>query len=136
MPPLLTTASAVPWEFDHVSQVQCSVFGTGFAGDIGRARGGGDHHLVFFLDDGCERQSHAARRDIDDEVDVLGVEPAPGNRRGVVGLVLGIGGHDLDRDRFIRGAEILDRHFDRVERTRAREVGIGTGHVAHHTNLH
>ena len=110
------------------------VWCTGFTGNIGRARGGGDHYLVFFPDDGRERQSHAARRDIDNEVDVLGVEPAPGNRRGVVGLVLGIGGHDLDRDRFIRGAEILDRHFDRVERT--REVGIGTGHIAHHTNFH
>jgi hypothetical protein len=79
----------------------------GLSGKIGSARRRGDHDLVLFLDDSRERQSNAARRNVDDHVHFLSVEPAPRNRGGDVRLVLPVGGDDFDRNGLIGGAETL-----------------------------
>jgi hypothetical protein len=56
-------------------------------------------------------------------------------RGGNVGLVLVVGGNQIDLPAFRRKPGILDRHLGRQRRARATEVGVETRHVGQHADL-
>ena len=71
----------------------------------------------------------------DGHVDVFGIEPAAGNRRADVGLVLMIGNGDLDRLAKYGAAGILDRHACGDRRAWASQVGIEARLIVEHADF-
>ena len=110
--------------------------GRAFVAGERRTRGPGDQEdLVLFLDDLVDGERHARIRDIDDHVDAVDVEPLPGHVGTDIGLVLVIGGHDLDRRLAHLAAEVLNRHLCGYHRTLAGEIGIEARLVVEHADL-
>jgi len=60
----------------------------------------------------------------DGHVDLISIKPLARNRGADIGLVLMVGGHDLDRFAEHRPAGILDRHARGDHRAGTAKVGI------------
>jgi hypothetical protein len=104
----------------------------------GQQRGAGarsDHHLVAVAHDLVDGERDAGIRQVDDHADALGVEPAPGDLRPDVGLVLMVAGDHLDRLSGGAAAEILHRHLGGEQRSRPLVVRIDARHVVEHADL-
>ncbi len=78
-----------------------------------------------------QRERHRGIGDVEDRLDALFIEPLAGDVEADVDLVLMIGDHHLDRLAEHRAAEILDRHLERLHRTRPGEIGVGAGLIVH-----
>ena len=103
-------------------------------GQSRRAGAGADRRLVLFLGDRQHGEGDRGVRQVHDDVDVLGVEPAPRDRRSDVGLVLVIGRDDLDRDAEL-GGEVFGRELRRDHRPHPLIVGIDARHVVEDADL-
>ena len=73
----------------------------------------------------CERDRGIV--EADGHVDLIGIEPSARNRGADIGLVLMVGGHDLDRLAEHHPASVLDRHARGDHRAGTAEVGIEAG---------
>ena len=93
---------------------------TEFAVEIGRACRVGDKELLAVVGDLLNRQAYRRDRNVDDQIDLVGVVPLPRDARGNIGLDLMIGGNDGNRLAQNFAAEIFDRHLRRRDRTGAR----------------
>ena len=102
---------------------------TGRAGEVRRARAGGDVELAVIACIGAHGQRHRGRAQSDDHVDAVLVVPAPRDRRADIGFVLVVGGDHLDLAAEHAAAEILDRHLHGGHARGAGDVGIGARHV-------
>ena len=77
--------------------------------------------MAFFsFDDVVDRERDAGVRHVDDDVDLLDVDPLPRDVGADVGLVLVIGGDHVDLPALGGKAGILDRHLRRERRARRR----------------
>src|SRR5262249_14188167 len=74
-------------------------------------------------------------RHIDDDIDLIDIEPRTSNARSDIWLVLMIAADDLNLDALGGRAEILDREFCRRYRARAANVGIKARQVAQDADL-
>ena len=94
-----------------------------------------EENLVLLARDLVDRERDAGIRHVDDDVDVVDVEPLPRDVGADVGLVLVVGADDLDLHAVRGRIEILDRHFGGGDRTGAADVGIKARHVGEHADL-
>ncbi len=78
-------------------------------GQVGRAGAGIQHHLVLLAAHGVDREPDRGCRHIDDGIDAVLIEPLPRDRGADVGLVLVVGGDDLDVEALAGDAEIHQR---------------------------
>src|SRR5262249_25530533 len=81
----------------------------------------------------CER--HRGGRYVDDDVDLIDVNPGPHDVGANVRFVLMVGADDFHLHAFGGGAKILDRHPCRDDRALPAQIGIGPGHIVHHADL-
>src|SRR5205823_5741424 len=82
-----------------------------FAGQQRGTGAGADKDLVLLLADIGDRQRNRRVRQVENGVDALGVVPAPRDADADVGLVLVVGGDDVDRLAGGLAAVILHRHL-------------------------
>ena len=107
----------------------------GLAGEV-RGRGARDEkRLVLVPRHLVDGERHRRGRHVDDHVDLVDVVPLPRNRRADFGLVLVIGGDDLDLHAFFRGAEVFHCHARRDHRALPREVRVEARLVVQHADL-
>ena len=96
---------------------------------------GVEEHLVLLADDFVDGERDARVRHVDDDVDLVDVEPLAGDVGADVRLVLVIGGDDLDLQPLRRGAVVLHRHLRGNHRALPREIGIEAGSVVEHADF-
>ena len=70
-----------------------------------------DEQFMFLVGDILHGQADRRDRHIEDQIDLLGVVPAPGNAGADVRLQLMVGRDQLDRLAERGAAEIVDRHL-------------------------
>ena len=104
-------------------------------GEIGGRRAGIDVDAVLFLDDVVDGERHAGVRHVDDDVDLVDIEPLPRDVGADIGLVLVIAGDDVDLPALGGQAGILDRHLRGQRRAGPAEIGIETGLVGQRADL-
>src|SRR5713226_10702293 len=83
------------------------VWRAGLAGQIRGAAGRNDQRLVLLARDLVDGKRDRRGRDIDYHVDLIYVIPLPYDVRAHIGLVLMIGGQNLDLHPLLGGVEIL-----------------------------
>ena len=86
-------------------------------------------HLVLLARQLADRERHAGGRHVDDDVDVVDVEPLPRDVGADVRLVLMIGADDLDLQAVGGGIEILDREPGGDHRAGPADLGEEARHV-------
>src|SRR6202023_3351247 len=84
----------------------------GDAGNVGAAAAGIDVDPVLLAGQRRDRQRDRRGRDVEDRVDLVIVIPVAGDIDADIGLVLVIGGDDLDRLAHDLAAVIGNRHLD------------------------
>jgi hypothetical protein len=110
---------------------------TGLAGEVGRARAGGEEGLVLVLRDLAHRERDRRGRNVRDGIDALGVVPLARDVGADVGLVLVVGRDDLHLEfRLVLLLEILDGELGRDDRAGTADVGVQARHVVQHADLH
>jgi hypothetical protein len=82
-----------------------------------------------------QRQRHRGIGHVDDGIDLVDVEPLPGDRGAEIGLMLVVGSDDLDLLAKHGGAEFLHRELRRDHRALAADIGGDAGHIGEHTDL-
>jgi hypothetical protein len=107
----------------------------GLAREIGRAGAGEQHRLVVGLGDLQHREADGRIDQIGDGVDAVEIEPAPGDRGADIGLVLVIGGNDLDRHAIDLVAELVRRHLRRLDRADAGILLVRPREIGEHADL-
>ena len=107
----------------------------GRARDRRRRRADDDVDLLLLGGDSLHRKRDRGRREVGDHVDAFGVVPAARDVAGEIGLVLVIGGDQLDLLAEHAAAEILDRHFRRFDRPLAAIVGVDPGLIVQNADL-
>ncbi len=107
----------------------------GFAGEGRAADRAGNGDAVAFGRELLDGKCHRGIVKADGHVDVFGIEPAAGNRRADIGLVLVVGDGDLDRLAEHRTAGILDRHACGNRRAWTAQVGIEARLVVKHADF-
>ena len=105
------------------------------AGQIRRGRTGGQEHLALVAGDLVDRERDAGIGNVDDDVDLVDVVPLARDAGADVGLVLMVGGDDLDLVAALFDARILDGHPRRRDRARAGQVGVQARHVGQDADL-
>ena len=105
------------------------------AREVGGGRARIDEDLVLLAHHLVHRECHARGRHVHDRVDALGVDPPARDLRADVGLVLVVGGDDLDLEALVLGREVLDRHLRGDHRARAAQVGVEARLVVQHPDL-
>ncbi|MCY1291965.1 hypothetical protein D9M70_411720 [compost metagenome] len=106
----------------------------GLAGEVGGAAAGDNHHLVLLLGHLVDRQDDRRGRHVDDSVHLVHVEPAAGDARPDVRLVLVVGGHNLHLQTMLLGREVLDRLLRGPDRTGTSQPGINAGLIVEHAD--
>jgi len=94
-----------------------------------------DVDAVLLLHDVVDRERDAGIRHVDDRIDLVDVEPLPGDGGANVGLVLVIAGDEIDGPALGLEAGVLDRHLRRQRRTGTCEVGIKAGLIGQRADL-
>ena len=84
----------------------------------------GEEWNSLFLDGCGNSEAHAGICAAEHHGQAVAVGPFAELLDAEVGLVLVIGGKQLDRLAERRAAKVRDRHFDRFDRPRAADVGI------------
>jgi hypothetical protein len=107
----------------------------GFAGEGRAADRAGDGDAVAFSRELLDGKRHRGIVEADGHIDVFRIEPAAGDCRADVGLVLVVGDGDLDRLAEHRTAGILDRHARRNRRAGTAQVGIEARLIVEHTDF-
>ena len=105
------------------------------AGELGRRGAGDDVDLLLFLGQALHGEGDRGGGELHDRVDLLGVVPLAGDVRGDVGLVLVVGGDDLDRRAEHRAAVVLGGHLRGLVGPLAAEVGVDAGLVVEDADL-
>ncbi len=108
---------------------------TELAVEIRRARRMGDEQLLLFVGDGLHREAHGRDRHVDDQVDLLGVIPAPRQAGADVGLQLMVADDHADRLAQNLAAEIVDRHLGGGHRALTGRRRRRPVHVGEHADL-
>ena len=85
--------------------------------------------MLLFLGGGRHCEAHAGVGAAEHHGQAGGVGPLAELLLADVGLVLVVGGEDVDRLAQHRAAELRDRHLDRLDAARADDVRVGAGHV-------
>jgi hypothetical protein len=106
------------------------------AGEECRAGAGREHHAIVVADDLVHCQRNRGIGKIRDHVHAFVLDPSPGDGGAEVGLVLMIGGNDLDLAAGGLAAMVLDCELCGEDRARSLIIGIDPGHVVHHPNAH
>ena len=70
-----------------------------------------DEQLLLVIGDVLHRKADRGDRNVDDQVDLIDVIPAPRNRAADIGLELMVADDDADRLAQHLAAEIVDRHL-------------------------
>jgi len=105
------------------------------AGEVG---GGGariEMHHVLLARHVAHRERNAGIRRVDDGIDLVIVDPLPGDVGAEVRLVLVVAAQHIDLPALRRQAGVLDRHLDRCNRIGTADVGIEARHVVEYTDL-
>jgi hypothetical protein len=130
----LVSALPVPLHVGIVGHRQ-RVRRAGLAGDVGAGATRIDQDRVLLFHQIGDRERDAGGWRIDDRIELVDVDPLPGNVDADVRLVLMVGGQDIDLPSLGGKAGILDRHFDRRYRIGAADIGIEARHVVQHADL-
>ena len=104
-------------------------------GQVGGAGARIEEDGVLFLDDVVDRQRHAGIRHIDDDIDLVDVEPLPRDVGADVRLVLVIAGDHVDLPALGEKAGIFHRHLRGQRRAGTADIRIQPGLVAERTDL-
>ena len=104
-------------------------------GEIGGRGARVDVDAVLLLDDVVDGKRDAGIGHVDDDVDLVDVEPLPRDRGADVGLVLMIARDDVDLPALGGEAGILDRHLGRQRRAGTAEIGIEAGLIGERADL-
>jgi hypothetical protein len=96
----------------------------------------GEHCALVFPDDVVDGKPDAGVGHVDDDVDLVDVEPLPRDRGANVRLVLVIAGNDVDLPALGQKAGILDRHLSGQRRAGAAEIGVKPGLIGERTDFH
>ena len=105
------------------------------AGQLGRRSPRGHGDLLFLGGQSLNGERHRGCGQLHDAVHLFGVIPLARDVRRDVGLVLVVGGHDLDRRVHNLAAEILDRHQGGFIGILTAKVGINAGLVVQNADL-
>ena len=95
-----------------------------------------DEQLLLLIGDALDREPDCRHRDVQDQIDLVDIVPAPRDAAADVGLELVIADHDTDRLAQHLAAEIVDRHLRRRHRTLAGRRRGRAVHVGKHADLH
>ncbi len=87
------------------------------------------------MHEGVDGETDAGIGEVDDRVDAILIHPSPRNRDPDVGLVLMIGGDDLDLEAAGLLGEVLGRQLSADQRPLADLIGERTGEVAQDPDL-
>jgi hypothetical protein len=98
--------------------------GAVLSGERRAAHRTGDGDAILLRRDLLDRERDRGIVKADGHVDLIGIEPLARNRGADIGLVLMVGGHDLDRLAKHRPTGILDRHARGDHRPGTAEVGV------------
>ena len=104
-------------------------------GEVGGRRTRIDVDAVLFLDDVVDGERHAGIRHVDDDVDLVDVEPLPRDRGADIRLVLVIARDDVDLPALRGEAGIFNGHLRGERRAGPAEVGIETGLIGQRADL-
>src|SRR5699024_10653697 len=88
-----------------------AILGAGVVGQLGSGRTGVERDHTLVGGQLLHREPDRGIGQIDDDVDMIFVNPTPGGGGGPIGLVLMIGRHDLNGVAVDFAAKILDRHL-------------------------
>ena len=105
------------------------------ARQVGTGRTGGDHRLVLVAPHIRDGQGDRGIRQIDHQVDAVAVVPLARHAHADIGLVLVVGGHDLNLDRRVGGHELGGGDVGGGDRAGAGDVLVRPGHVGQHADL-
>ena len=114
------------------------VHGVGRAGLAREVGGGGARHqkrLALVAGDLVDGQGHARVGHVHDHVHLVGVVPLASDLGAHVGLVLVVGGDDLDLQALLGGLEVLDGHAGGDHRALPGEIGVEARLVVEHADL-
>src|SRR5271167_304967 len=81
-----------------------------------------------------DRESRRRIAAVGDQIDAVLIDPSPHDAGGNVGLVLVVGGDDLDLLAEHGRTKILDRQSCRLDRAFAAEVRVQSRHVVDHAD--
>jgi len=104
------------------------------AGEVGGRGAGVDVDLVLGLGHAGHGQAHAGIGHFDDQVHAFAVIPLGGDAGADIGLVLVIGGDDIDLEALGGRAEILQRLVDAGDGDGAGQVLVGAGQIGQHAD--
>ena len=94
-----------------------------------------DEHLILLARDFTDCESNARIGHIDDQVHVVDIEPLIGDAGADVGLVLMVGGNEIDLHVLVAGGEIGNGKLRGSNRAGSADIGIQARHVAEDTDL-
>ena len=104
-------------------------------GQIRASRAGIEQDAVFLLHHIADGQRYAGVRNVDDDIDLVDIEPLARDVHADVGLVEMIAGNDVDLPSLGRHAGILDRHLGGQRRAGTAEIGVEAGLIAQRSDL-
>jgi len=104
--------------------------------EVGRSGRVRDEKLLLLAGDGLHRKADRRNRHVDDQIDLLGIVPAPRDCCADVGLQLMIADDDADGFAEHRAAEVVDRHLRRSHRALAGRRRGRAVHVGQHADFH
>ena len=109
---------------------------TGRARDLRGRRTHHDIDLLLLGGDLLHGKRHRRSCEVGDHVDAFGIVPAASDGGGEIGLVLVIGGDQLDLLAQQAAPEILDRHLRGFNRPFPAKIGVNSGLVVQNTDLY
>jgi hypothetical protein len=95
-----------------------------------------DEGLVLLLGDLRDGERHRGGRHVEHRVDAVAVVPLPGDGGADIGLVLVVGGDDLDLQPLRLRLEVLDRHAGGHHRALAGGIEVDARAVVQDADLH
>ena len=84
---------------------------TGLAGEVRRCRSGHQEKPLLLTRDLLDRQRYRGSRYVDDDVDMVGIDPLARDAGADIGFILMVAGDDLNRRAQNLTAKVLDRHL-------------------------
>jgi hypothetical protein len=94
-----------------------------------------DEQLLLVIGNVLHRKADRRHRNVDDQVDLVDIVPAPRDAAADVGLELVVADDDADRLAQHLAAEIVDRHLRRRDRALAGRCRCRAVHVGENADL-